>query len=114
MAQLLHYVKTVYKGLIPIDSVCAWSDSEITLYWICSSPHKWKSFVANHVSYIQERIPVSCWRHVGGKVNRADIASRGALPKEFLNAEIWFNGPTFLKTFDSSSPFCIYSFKYDN
>lgn len=74
----------------------AWSDSQITLSWIRSSPHRWKTFVSNRVAYIQEKVPPASWSYVNTKMNPADIASRGSLPSELLHNSMWFNGPEFL------------------
>lgn len=58
-------------------TIYAWTDSSIVLYWIQGHASKWKTFVANRVSLIQQRIPMSCWRHVPTAENPDDCASRG-------------------------------------
>ena len=42
------------------------------------------------------RIPSSHWRHVPTGCNPVDIASRGAMPQNFINFELWWKGPTCL------------------
>ena len=46
-AKLLHYVAQALR--ISVDSVYAWSDSQITLAWIRRPSSRWKVFVANRV-----------------------------------------------------------------
>lgn len=54
-----------------------WTDSMITLQWICSSAQRWKPFVANRVTEIQTLTSPSSWSHIPGKANPADLATRG-------------------------------------
>uniref|UniRef100_A0A6P7H6Y5 Uncharacterized protein LOC114345087 n=1 Tax=Diabrotica virgifera virgifera TaxID=50390 RepID=A0A6P7H6Y5_DIAVI len=74
----------------------SWSDSQIALSWIKSSPHRWKTFVSNWVSYIQERISPDSWLYVPSAKNSADLACRGVLPALMLVPSHWFAGPEFL------------------
>jgi len=53
-------------------------------------------FVANRISGIQTKSSNISRRHVPGKVNPADIISRGCKVSELQNTS-WFMGPTFLK-----------------
>ncbi|KAJ8979847.1 hypothetical protein NQ317_007612 [Molorchus minor] len=71
--------------------------SSVALAWICSSPHRWKPFVGNRVSYIQDRLPSPCWHHVKSQSNPADCASRGLFPLELFNHPLWWNGPEWLR-----------------
>ena len=41
-------------------------------------------------------IPPDRWRHVNGKDNSADSASRGLIPLELIKHESWWNGPVWL------------------
>jgi hypothetical protein len=74
-----------------------WTDSSIVLAWIKTPPHLLKTFVANRVTEITSLTAASKWRHISGKVNPADILSRGAFPEEIVNNHLWFSGPEFLK-----------------
>ncbi|EZA53523.1 hypothetical protein X777_06956 [Ooceraea biroi] len=40
---------------------------------------------------------ISRWHHVAGTENPADCASRGFLPQQLHNHELWWSGPTWLK-----------------
>ncbi len=43
-------------------------------------------------------IPPDRWRHVDGLDNPADCASRGLLPSESLEHNLWWNGPEWLRS----------------
>lgn len=98
---LAHLMQAVRDALvIKIDSVHAWSDSQIVLSWLKSDPKRWQTFVSNRVSEIQSILPFDNWSHVDGKENPADCASRGLFPAELLSNELWWNGPPWLKCYD--------------
>lgn len=107
LSKLLAYILPVYN-MIRFRSINAWSDSQIALTWITSSPHRWKTFVANRVAYIQENLSPSCWRYISSSQNPADCASRGLFPSELLSQDVWFHGPSFLldsnETWNTSCP----------
>ena len=47
------------------------------------------TFEANRVSEIREIVPPERWKHVKGNENPADVGSRGILPKDIVNHELW-------------------------
>lgn len=96
LADLVSFVKESYTDLVIFDAIHAWSDSMVTLAWLSSSPHKWKTFIANRVSHIQELLPLSAWHYVPSVQNPADCASRGQTPLQLLDTSIWWSGPEFL------------------
>nr|CAI5862640.1 unnamed protein product [Callosobruchus analis] len=99
MSDLVNFVITTYSSLITIDEVFAYTDSQVVLYWVSSSPHRWKTFVANRVSHIQENLPENVhWYHVKSQENPADVASRGINPAQFINHPLWFTGPPWLNS----------------
>ena len=69
----------------PTPKVFAWSDSTVTTAWLQDFPRKWKTFVANRVSKIQEIVPASCWKYVPTEDNPADCPSRGSAAADLLN-----------------------------
>lgn len=73
-----------------------WSDSTITLAWINGSPSRWRTFVANRVSKIQQITDKKQWHHVNSKENPADLISRGIKPQDILNCNLWWQGPALL------------------
>ncbi|XP_062557443.1 uncharacterized protein LOC134222316 [Armigeres subalbatus] len=79
------------------DRVYFWTDSTCVLHWIKSSPGTWTTFVANRVAKIQGLTGVDKWRHVPGNTNPADLISRGILPNNIRDNELWWHGPTWLK-----------------
>ncbi len=96
LSNLLQFVMESYTKLAIIDEVFAYTDSQVVLAWIASSPHRWKSFVANRVSHIQETIPNVKWYHVSTHENPADCASRGLTPASLADHPLWFQGPPWL------------------
>jgi len=53
--------------------------------------------MANRVSHIQDQLPTAQWRHVPGKENPADCASRGISPGALINHSLWWTGPVWLR-----------------
>ena len=102
LARLLKRVGDVLSSLNP--EVLAWTDSLITLQWIRGHPSRWKTFVANRVSEIQDLCPPAHWRYVPSKENPADCASRGLNADELCNFKLWWNGPSWLQQGTSSPP----------
>ena len=81
-------------------TVHAWTDSTIVLSWLSDLPRRWKTFVANRVSEIQEFLPPSHWHHVASSENPADLCSRGLLPSDLVNSDLWWRGPSWLSNPD--------------
>lgn len=102
LAQLLAKLKTALK--IEFVRIRAWTDSMIVLAWLKQHPSKWQTFVANRVNEIQELIPFNLWRHVPSKVNPADCASRGLMPSEFIEHQLWLEGPDYLRQSEDRWP----------
>ena len=74
----------------------AWSDSTIVLCWLSTPPAKLKTYVCNRVMDTVSRIPATHWRYVPTDCNPADVASRGATPRQLISFELWWKGPTWL------------------
>lgn len=74
-----------------------WIDSKVTLHWIKGHASRWKTYVANRVSSIQQKLPEAHWRYVPGRENPADCASRGISLKELLDHPLWWIGPKWLR-----------------
>ncbi|XP_015433443.1 PREDICTED: uncharacterized protein LOC107189427 [Dufourea novaeangliae] len=81
-----------------------WTDSSVTLTWIKSHPSRWKDFVRNRVSTIQDLSSNSVWRFVPGKENPADCASRGLSISQLQKHQLWWTGPQWLIGTQSSWP----------
>ncbi|XP_045450124.1 uncharacterized protein LOC123658876 [Melitaea cinxia] len=80
------------------SNVYAWTDSTIVLAWLRKTPNNWSTFVANRTAEILTCTNSSQWHHIPSICNPADVASRGINPIELQQSELWWNGPTFLKT----------------
>jgi hypothetical protein len=76
--------------------VFTWTDSSATLAWIKGNPMRWKEFVGNRVSLIQETLPEAHWKFISGKQNPADCASRGLSASQLIHHPLWWTGPAWL------------------
>lgn len=103
LSRLFQMVQSALKLPNPITQY-AWTDSNIVLSWLQKPPSTWKTFIANRTAEILSNLEPHTWRHVPGKENPADIASRGTFPKNIQESDIWWHGPTWLKHNESYWP----------
>ncbi|XP_018407447.1 PREDICTED: uncharacterized protein LOC108783389 [Cyphomyrmex costatus] len=96
-----HFLTVLELKNLPI---ILWTDSSITHIWLNNHPSKWKEFVRNSVSLVQETLPQTEWRFVPGYYNPSDIATRGATPSQLLDYSKWWNGPQWLSQERSAWP----------
>ena len=94
LTKLLKQVSTTLD--IPPNKVHAWTDSSIVLAWLDGHPRDFKQFVANRVSIILETTSPCTWKHVPTAENPADCSSRGLMPSELFQHNLWWNGPGWL------------------
>ena len=95
LADVLDHVRRVLD--IPIDHIHAWTDSTIVLSWLEGNPRRFKTYVGNRVSRIIDVIPPTRWKHVRSQDNPADCASRGMLPSQLVDHNLWWYGPDWLQ-----------------
>ncbi|XP_055590791.1 uncharacterized protein LOC129742872 [Uranotaenia lowii] len=76
--------------------IILWCDSTTPLSWIKTDPSRLKIYVSNRVIKIQELAKCIESRYVGTHDNPADVISRGLLPSEKRDCELWWSGPNFL------------------
>ncbi len=87
-----------------IQQVVFWTDSRIVLQYIHNETRRFQTYVANRVSEIRDSSDPGQWRHVPGKINPADSASRGQTVSQFLKNGSWFDGPQFLQQAETEWP----------
>ena len=75
-----------------------WSDSMTVLQYIANKTTRFKTYVANRITFIHSLSKLEQWRHIASKENPADVASRGSSVKAFLQCQTWLSGPQFLRT----------------
>ena len=73
-----------------------WTDSQVVLQFISNESRTFRTFVANRVAEIRESSEPLDWKHVPGKQNPSDIASRGMPASQLKNCDLWWRGPEFL------------------
>lgn len=102
LSQLVKKTREIFD--IPQVNSYLWSDSEITLYRVKSESTKYNSFVGTRLAQIQEYTSPSNWNYVPSRINPADIASRGVMPDQLCNLELWWHGPEFIRHVDLPWP----------
>lgn len=95
LARMCHKFSSCMK--FQFKKVVMFTDSQIVLAWLQSTPSRWTTFVANRVAEIQELSDNTEWRHVSSADNPADYISRGLDPVALIQCKAWWSGPEFLK-----------------
>ena len=99
LARLSRYVYTTLN--LTTWPVSLWTDSNVALTWILSHSSRWKDFVRNRVSLLQELLPQATWMFISGKEMIADCASRGLTAQQLSKHDLWWQWPSWLtKTSD--------------
>ena len=80
-----------------VVEVYYWTDATVVLRYINNPSVRFETFVGNRVEMMHTLTSVLQWPYVSTEVNSADMALRGIPPKECSFAELWFDGPSFLK-----------------
>ena len=96
LARLISTVTKALNETLKLDDPTCWTDSKVSLYWIHGETQEWKQFVQNRVLEIRKLVPINCWRHCPGKVNPADLASRGITSADSGALETWLKGPEWM------------------
>ncbi|UYV83599.1 hypothetical protein LAZ67_23001603 [Cordylochernes scorpioides] len=79
-----------------------WTDSTNALCWI-QREDNWAAFVMNGVKEIHNLSSPESWRHIPGRLNPADLPSRGC-SAESLKETRWWEGPAWLKVSQEEWP----------
>ena len=97
--------QSIFSSLkMHIDKSFFWSDSTITIHWINTPSHKLTTFEANRVAQIQSHTNQHDWRHIPTHENPADLISRRQTAHEFINSDIWQQGPPWLSQNEETWP----------
>ena len=100
-----HLSKEVGDALnIPVEQHFFWSDSMNVLWWVRSHSKRFKTDVGNRIAEIQMSSQGRQWRHVPGKLNPADKATRGLTSQQLANDLLWWTGPDYLKKDEDAWP----------
>ncbi|XP_043257983.1 uncharacterized protein LOC122400525 [Colletes gigas] len=94
LSQLMNKVRLSLT--LRINEVVYWSDSTIALAWIQGPSSRWKTFVANRVTEINDLTSGHQWHHVRSQDNPADLISRGTTPTLLAATDLWWSGPSWL------------------
>ena len=95
LAKLITSVKNAIEVEIELTRYICWSDAEIALYWLKNLKKEWRPWVENRVNEVRNLIDCEFWRHVPGKLNPADLATREGTVNDLL-CDHWLRGPEFL------------------
>ncbi|XP_071647547.1 uncharacterized protein [Temnothorax longispinosus] len=96
LSRLMQYVQATLK--LNVTATHLWTDSVVTLTWIKSHASRWKDFVRNRVSQIQELTANAHRKYVPGTSNPADCASRGLSTAQLQSHSLWWTGPPWILT----------------
>ncbi|XP_028967508.1 uncharacterized protein LOC100909245 [Galendromus occidentalis] len=76
-----------------------WTDSMNVWHWIRGeTPEKHGIFIKNRLTELLSLSAATEWFHVPGKLNPADLPSRGISMENLKSNKLWLNGPDFLTT----------------
>jgi hypothetical protein len=76
--------------------VCLYGDSQIVLCWLKKAHESFVSYISRRIKDIQQHTNLKCWNYVESSKNPADIISRGLMPSQLINNQLWWHGPEFL------------------
>ena len=81
---------------IPIKDHVFWTDSMNVLYWVRSLSRKFQTNIGTKISEIHASTSGNQRRHIPGRLNPADLPSRGVPAEVLVNSSVWWRGPDFL------------------
>ena len=95
LSEPIAMVVKVVEVEVKVKKVFYWSDSQITIQWICQIGKKRKCRIQNKVDTVREKVAVENWYYVPTKLNPIDISTRRAKSGK-TNEKLWQSGPQFL------------------
>ncbi|KAL0893119.1 hypothetical protein ABMA27_014752 [Loxostege sticticalis] len=93
LAKLISRVHSMLQLKLKINNVILHSDSQIVLAWIKTNINTLNAYVANRVKVILQLAQSYIWTYIDSENNPADCLSRGILPHELQNHNLWWSGP---------------------
>ena len=76
----------------------------MTVLWWLSNKRMYKQYVRHRIDEIRQLTSNCSWRHCPGKLNPADLPSRGVSIGNLVNSSLWWDGPKFLQATEHSWP----------
>lgn len=102
VAKLVSKVRESFK--FQDVEVLNYCDNTTVLAWLKSQPNQYNVFVANRITEVQNLTNEKNWFFVATEENPADVASRGILPSQLKDHELWWTGPKWLAKNQSEWP----------
>ena len=96
LARLFTSVELALKEAIQIEKRFCWIDSMAALFRIKSTKREWKQFIQDRIDKVRKLILPKVWNFCPGRINSADLPTRGVKARDLKNSEIWWHGPKFL------------------
>ncbi|XP_047123003.1 uncharacterized protein LOC124806287 [Hydra vulgaris] len=97
LSSLMACVIESLNSTLKIENIYCWSNAIDALCWIKNSSANRNQFITNRITKIKKNIPSNHWRFCPGKINPADLPSRGlSILKSGNWFENWMDGPEFL------------------
>jgi hypothetical protein len=81
---------------LTLEGVVMWTDSATVWHWLREATVQSKVFVSNRITEVKENLPGAEFRWLPGKVNPADLPTRGMSSQDLTQERRWFRGPDFL------------------
>ena len=103
------YQFLIHELDLAITKAWFWTDSTLVLQYLYNTKHRFKIYTANRVTEILDITDSENFRHVPGKLNPADMLSRGVShPAKLLemdeNGTSWFDATKFLHDDEENWP----------
>ena len=95
-ARLLNYVCTAYSNEVNFSNIYVWSDSQITLHWVCTTDRTLPIYVRNRVDEVRTLLPEAIFKYVPTIYNPADLITRGMSANDLSHNSLWWHGPSWL------------------
>ena len=107
LSRLTVKIKDELTKSISIQRVICLTDAEIVMNWIQNDGKKYGKYEMNRRDKIRKKVPVEHWYHVPGKLNSADLPSRGCFPRQMQQLEVqrqWLQGMDWMKDEEENWP----------